>query len=244
MRLLQYLALSGLLLAPLGICRADSESTWFSTELDALHALADGTVLPVLECDGCDVDDPLHRTTGETLQQVLREFQANGLPTIGAFVLRERVTPRFTYAAAIPDADPSGCATADWTPSLALWRYDLASGWVKPVYTACLPFLDAETNLRVSCADCDLDALQPNRSLVEGLRHSLGSPTREAQVPMTVRTGELLVTDPTDRGFRRVEFRAYGSRVYLGSNESETVVLNLDMDPVRALASARPEVTP
>ncbi len=243
MRLLQHLGLLCLTLAPFGTSSADSEFTWFSTERDALHALSDGGVLPVLECNGCDVDDPQHRTTVETLRQVLREFQANGLPTIGAFVLRERVTPRFTHATMIPDADRQGCSSTEWTPSLALWRYDLASGWVKPVFTACLPFLDVETTLRVSCAECDLDQLQPIRTLEEGLYRSLGSPVHEAQSPFVVRTGELLVTDPTDRGFRRVEFRAYGSRVYLGPDEGQTEVLTLDMDPARALASTGSDST-
>lgn len=242
MRLIHHLGLVGLLLAPFGAGHADVESAWFSTERDALHALADGGELPVLECDGCDADDPLHRTTGETLRQVLGEFQTNGLPATGTLVLRERVTPRFTRGTAFMDAESSGCSPAGWTPSLTLWRYDLPSGAAEPVFTACLPFLDPLTSLRVSCGACDLDRLQPIKPLVESLREALGPWTGESETALAVQSGELLVTDPTDRGFRRVEFRAYGSRVYLGPDQGQTEVVTLDMDPARALASTEPEV--
>jgi hypothetical protein len=241
MRFIRDLGLLGLLLAPFGAGHADVESAWFSTERNALHALSEGNVLPVLECDGCDVDDPLHRTTGDTLRQVLDEFQINGLPATGTFVLRERVTPRYTRGMALQDREPSGCSPAGWSPSLTLWRYDLPSGVAGPVYTACLPFMDAVTTLRASCADCDLDRLQPIKPLVESLRESLGFWTGDVGSPIAVRSGELLVTDPTDRGFRRVDFRAYGSRVYLGPDQGQTEVVTLDMDPARSLAGTPPE---
>jgi hypothetical protein len=241
MRLIRQLGLLGLLLAPFGAGHADVESAWFTTERNALHALSEGRVLPVLECDGCDADDPLHRTTGETLRQILGEFQVNGLPATGAFVLRERVTPRYTRGVALQAAEPSGCSPAGWSPSLTLWRYDLPSGAAEPVYTACLPFLDTVNSLRASCAGCDLDRLQPIKPLVESLRESLG-PWADGGEPTTVvRSGKLLVTDPTDRGFRRVDFRAYGSRVYLGPDQGQTEVVTLDMDPARSLAGTPPE---
>jgi hypothetical protein len=243
MPFIRLLGLLALMLAPFLTCHADSESAWFSTERDALHALSDGSVVPVLECDGCDVDDPFHRTTGEHLRQVLGEFRANELPTTGFFVLRERVIPRYTSGAASLREGESHCASEAWAPSLTLWRYDLPGSMAEPVFTACLPFMAPVTTLRISCAECDLDRLQPIKPLVESLRESLGSGTEDEGSPVVIRTGELLVTDPTDRGFRRVDFRAYGSRVYLGPDDGQTEVVTLEMDPARALAGAPPETS-
>ncbi len=245
MPFIRPMGLLALLLAPYVACHADSESAWFSTERDALHALSDGSVIPVLECDGCDADDPFHRTTGDNLRQVLGEFRANELPATGFFVLRERVIPRYTSGTASLHEEPSHCAAKAWAPSLTLWRYDLPGSVAEPVFTACLPFMEPVTTLRISCSECDLNRLQPIKPLVESLRESLGTggEDEEARVEarVAVRTGELLVTDPTDRGFRRVDFRAYGSRVYLGPDEGQTEVVTLEMDPARALAGAPPE---
>lgn len=221
---------------------ANAETAWFSTEGNALHALSDGAVLPVLECDRCDVDDPLHRTTAETLDQLLREFRANGLPAAGHFVLRERVEPRYTRGDTVLQHDAFDCSALAWTPSLTLWRYDLANGEVEPQFTACVPFLDPETALRLSCSGCDLDRLQAMTPVVEGLREAFEAREKRIQGgeshDVAVLSGEVLVTDPTDRGFRRVDFRAYDTRVYLGPDQGRTEVVALGLDSGRALAGS------
>ncbi|MEE4174486.1 MAG: hypothetical protein V2I57_09580 [Xanthomonadales bacterium] len=237
----QLWAILSLLILPIGACLAEAETAWFSTEGNALHALSDGAVLPVLECDRCDADDPLHRTTAETLEQVLREFRANGLPGAGHFVLRERVAPRYTTGETLLQHGAFDCSALAWTPSLTLWRYDLASGEAEPRFTACVPFLDPEMTLRLSCTDCDLDRLQAMTPVVEGLRDSFETWHESDTGHVRVLSGEVLVTDPSDRGFRRVDFRAYGSRVYLGPDQGRTEVVTLGLDAGRALVEGSAE---
>lgn len=236
MRLTPILGLLSLILAPIGACHADPEATWFTTEQGAIHGLSDGRPLPVLECDRCDVDDPLHRQTAVTLNQILAEFRTNGLPASGEFILRERVEPRFSSVERALEETQAGCSTSTWNPSLTLWRYDLRQGGAEPVFTACLPFLDPVRALRVSCAACDLDRLQTMTSLAEPLREFLNDSRPDS--------GKLLVTDPSTGGFRRVDFRAYASRVYLGPDRGRTEVVVVGMDSGRTLARSSSDGSP
>lgn len=211
-----------------GTADADTDASWFVGEREAVHALSDGAALNVFECMQCDVDDVRHAMTRTFIGHLLEEFDASGQPVTGAFLLRERARPR--YAIGAEDAAPAAvdgdaaseglaCASGDgWTPSITRWEYDLERMEALPVYTACVPVLAPLTPMRMSCRDCDLDRPQLDADIREQLEAAYWA-LLEGQGPVS--SGTLFFTDLVKGGFRRLDFRAYADRVYLGPADGQ-----------------------
>lgn len=248
---------------------AMGESAWFETEQDAIHGLSDGDSLPIFECTECDADNVRHRTTRAFIGHLLDELRAHGQPERGAFLLRERVQPRYYLSehgpshSTLGDGDereeassfeglpgepealaqgeaPAGIetgvgrnaalATVDcdrngWSPSLTRWDYDLVRNEARPRYSACLPFTHEPAPIRMSCQGCNLEALSQAPDIREQLKsaHWALFEGRNA-----VSSGVVIVTDSANRGFRRLDFRAYADTVYLGPADGDYYRISLE----------------
>ena len=88
--------------------RAAADPAGVETERDAVHALSDGHTLEVFECTQCDADNASHRTTLAFIGRLLEELRAHEQPAQGAFLLRERIQPRYyvdDYVEALAEAE-------------------------------------------------------------------------------------------------------------------------------------------
>lgn len=212
-----------------------AEHAWFETERDAAHALSDGPALEVFECTQCDADNASHRTTQVFIGHLLAELRTQEQPAQGAFLLRERVQPRFYVdgpgvgesgvggqeeKGEEPEGftDRAGCDDQGWSPSLTRWVYDLDKDEARPVFSACLAFTEASAPIRMSCKGCDLERLTEAGEFREQLEAAHWALFEDR---VGVASGVIIVTDSVNSGFRRLDFRAYRDAVYLGPSDGD-----------------------
>lgn len=229
-----------------GAADADTDVSWFAGEAEAVHALSDGGALNVFDCMQCDADDVRHAMTRTFIGHLLEEFSASGQPVTGAFLLRERARPRYAVSAddglpravqvgAVPEERDCG-SDERWTPSITRWEYDLGRQEALPVYTACVPALAPVSPMRMSCRGCDLDHPQLDAAIREQLEAAYWA-LLESQGPVS--SGTIFFTDLVKGGFRRLDFRAYADRVYLGPADGQYYAVPVG-DQAQGLAQTPP----
>ena len=212
---------------------ASAGDTWFDSERDAVHALSNGAALEVFECTQCDADNTSHRTTLDFIGHLLEELRDNDQPSKGAFLLRERIQPRFHLDDDLQDeqgetiarAARTGCDNEGWSPSLTRWDYDLDRDEARPVHSACLVFTEEPTPIRMSCKGCDLESLGQSVDIREQLEAAHWALFEDRD---SVTSGVIIVTDSVNSGFRRLDFRAYPEAVYLGPADGDYYRIPLD----------------
>ena len=214
--------------------RAAAEHAWFEFERDAVHALSDGDRLEVFECTQCDADNASHRTTLAFIGHLLEELRAHEQPAQGAFLLRERVQPRYyvdDYVEELAEelaeeagdealayTARSGCGDQGWAPSLTRWEYDLDRDEARPMFSACLAFTEEASPIRMSCKGCDLEQLGDAEDIREQLEAAHWALFEDR---VSVASGVIIITDSVNSGFRRLDFRAYRDTVYLGPADGD-----------------------
>lgn len=220
--------------------RAAAEHTWFEFERDAVHALSDGAALEVFDCTQCDADNAKHRTTLEFIGHLLDELRAHEQPAQGAFLLRERVQPRFyvdDYVEELVEENGDdtvaltsrpGCGDQGWSPSLTRWAYDLDKDEARPLSSACLAFTEEAAPIRMSCKGCDLERLGEAEDIREQLEAAHWALFEDRG---TVTSGVIIVTDSVNSGFRRLDFRAYRDTIYLGPADGDYYRISLGSGP-------------
>ncbi|MEM1412490.1 MAG: hypothetical protein AAGH19_09030 [Pseudomonadota bacterium] len=211
------LFLSGSVMAAEG----PDDFAWFAGEADAIAALSQDQTLAVFECTQCDVDNAYHQTTRDLMIHLLGELRANEQPTRGTFLLRERTPPRYYRQNAgeveLQGAVRPGCSQARWVPSLTRWSYDLDADQASPGTSACLGSLEEQEPIRMSCAGCDLDRFVQSPALLEQLKAAHWALFSNRGVS----SGFIIITDSQDRGFRRLDYRAYPAGLYLGPADGD-----------------------
>lgn len=193
---------------------AQADGAWFTDEREAADALSEGATPDVFECIQCDVDDVHHRTTRSFIRRLLEEYAVAGRPARGAFLLRERTRPRFAFDTDGTTASLQAvCSDGGWSPSLTRWDYDLGDEEAVPVATACVPTLAPVTPIRMSCHGCDLDQPQLDAGIREQLEAAHWALLKDEG---PVNSGMIFITDSASGGFRRLAFRSYPGRIFLG----------------------------
>ena len=220
---------------------AAAEHAWFETERDAAHALSDGQALEVFECTQCDADNASHKTTLDFIGHLLEELRTHEQPAQGAFLLRERVQPRYYVDEVLEeDGDKAlaytervGCDEQGWSPSLTRWEYDLEKDVARPLFSACLSFTEEASPIRMSCKGCDLEQLAEAVDFREQLEAAHWALFEDR---VSVASGVIIVTDSVNKGFRRLDFRAYRDAVYLGPSDGDYYRIPLATGPDLAQA--------